>query len=135
MRKLGLGGETESKVMIAAVTKPPRSAPALPSAPHSPASLTLEQTVQRFISISGGPNAPFIFSSDVVPLERRPESNQIPASACDHPLRSVSFLTAGPWPRGVPRPGEGRLRPGCSLQEGRLFAGPKHPRRFARPQR
>lgn len=62
------------------------------------------KTVQRLISIAGDPSAPFIFSSDVlavIPLERCPESNQIPVSDCDHHFSSVSFWTAGPWPRKV----------------------------------
>lgn len=58
--------------------------------------------VQRLVSISGDPSAPFIFSSDelaVIPLERCPESNQIPATNCDPCFSSGSFLRAGPWPR------------------------------------
>lgn len=97
---------------------PPKS---FPSCTKEPTAFSVpEEMVQRLVSISGDPSTPFIFSSDVlaaIPLERCPESNQIPVSDCAPHFGSGSLLRAGP------RPSPGKQ--GCRLspQRGKTCLG------------
>ena len=80
MRKLGLGRENEQSKVIASCDKNPHiSRSELSPMPMQPMASSVPRKVKRWISISGDPSVPLIFSSDVlavIPLERCPASNQ-----------------------------------------------------------
>lgn len=87
MRKLGPGREKDRPKVTEVETTRRDYSPQLPHQ-RSPAAAHAgpEATVQRWIPTSGDPDVPLIFSSDVlavIPLERRPASNQIPVSDAD----------------------------------------------------